>query len=161
MFLVGLLVPIPPFTRYKFFGIWTLNIVFFFFGHPQHVEFPVQRSDPSCSCDLRYSCSNAGSFNPLCLAGDQTCALVLQRCCRSHSAAVGTPILNSLQGMFLTKCTDKLHIYINTLFPQDRTLQMFLACIFFKEAHVVLPDHVNTFPKIQSLIKLSFNIIKL
>ena len=39
----------------------------FFFGHPMawHLEFPDQGSDPSCSCNLSYSCSNARSFNLL------------------------------------------------------------------------------------------------
>lgn len=33
-------------------------------------EFPGQRSDLSSSCDLRCTCSNAGSFNPLGWSGD-------------------------------------------------------------------------------------------
>ena len=36
---------------------------FSFFGHPQHMEFPGQGSDPSCSCNLYHSCGSAGSFN--------------------------------------------------------------------------------------------------
>ena len=46
----------------------------------QHVAFPGQRSDSSYSCNLCHSCSNSGSFNLLCQAGDQTCVLALQRC---------------------------------------------------------------------------------
>ena len=45
----------------------------------RHMEFPGQGSDPSYSCNLRHSCGHAGSFNPLCWAGDRTCVLVLQR----------------------------------------------------------------------------------
>ena len=42
------------------------------------------------------------SFDPLCRAGDQTRVLVLQRCCWSHYASVGTPtadFLSPLIGM--------------------------------------------------------------
>ena len=53
---------------------------FFFLATPEHMEFPGQGSDPSCSCDLHHSYGNARSFNPLCQSRDQTCVLVLQRC---------------------------------------------------------------------------------
>ena len=36
--------------------------VFFLFGHPRHMELPSQGSDPSCSCNLRSRCGNAGSL---------------------------------------------------------------------------------------------------
>ena len=43
---------------------------FFFFGHLWHMAFLGQGSDPSHSCNLRRTCGNAGSLNPLCPAGD-------------------------------------------------------------------------------------------
>lgn len=52
----------------------------------RHMEVPGQESDPSCSCDLRHSCSNVGSSTPLSRAGDGTHVLVLQRCRRSAIA---------------------------------------------------------------------------
>ena len=55
------------------------------------MEFLGQGSDPSHSCDLCHSYGNAGSFNPLCWAQGQTCALVLQGCRQSHCATGGTP----------------------------------------------------------------------
>ena len=57
-----------------------------------------QGSDPSHSCDLCCSCSQRHrSFNPRCWAEDGSCILALQRCCQSHCATVGTPLL-ILQG---------------------------------------------------------------
>ena len=68
--------------------------LFFFFpllATPQHMEFPGQGSDPSQSCNVCHSCSNTGSFNPLCQAGYWTCILVLLRYHRSCCATDGTP----------------------------------------------------------------------
>ena len=56
----------------------------------KHMEFPGQGSDLSCSCDLRCSCCNAGSFNPLCQARDRTCILALQRHHQYHCTTLGT-----------------------------------------------------------------------
>ena len=39
------------------------------------MEFPGQGSDLSRRCNLCHSCSNTGSFNPLCRAGAQTCMM--------------------------------------------------------------------------------------
>ena len=67
---------------------------FFFVDCHTHMEFPGQGSDLSCSFDLCHYCDNTGSFNPLCLAGDQTCILALQRCHQSRCATVETPDLS-------------------------------------------------------------------
>ena len=56
-----------------------------------HMEFLGQGSDPSRSWNLYHSCGNVRSSNPLCLAGDQTCVLVLQRSRWSCCATVETP----------------------------------------------------------------------
>ena len=71
---------------------WKLGIYFlfvFFFGCPMAygVPRPVIRSESRF--DLCCTCSNAGSFNPLCREGDRTCVLPLQRC-RSHCTTAGT-----------------------------------------------------------------------
>ena len=50
---------------------------FFFLAALQHMEFPGQELYLSWSGDPCCFCSNAGSFNPLHWAGDQTCILVL------------------------------------------------------------------------------------
>ena len=61
------------------------QIVFLFLGVPWLMEFPGQGSDPSHSCNLRYSCGNTGFFNPLGWVRNQTCILALERhhwyCC--------------------------------------------------------------------------------
>ena len=57
-----------------------MKTFFFFLADPQHMEFPGQGSDPSHIFDLCRSYSNAGSFNPLCQPGDQTCILGISRC---------------------------------------------------------------------------------
>ena len=70
-------------------------VVFFFFfsclATLWHVEFWGRGPHLSHSCDLCHSCSNAGSFNPLCWAGEPTCALVLQKCCGSFCPTAGPP----------------------------------------------------------------------
>ena len=43
------------------------------------MEFPGQRSDLNCSCNLHHSCSNVESSNTLCHARDRTCDLTQQR----------------------------------------------------------------------------------
>ena len=49
------------------------QIFFFFYGCTLGTwKFPGQRLNLSHNCDLYYSCSNAGSFNPLHRAGDWT-----------------------------------------------------------------------------------------
>ena len=65
-----------------------LLLLFSFLVVPYHMKFPGQGSDPSCSRDLCCSCSNAGSFNPLHWAGDQTCT--------STATWVAPQILNPL-----------------------------------------------------------------
>ena len=66
-----------------------------------HMEFLGQGSDPSRSWNLYHSCGNVRSSNPLCLAGDQTCVLVLQRSRWSCCATVETPFFffSSLMGI--------------------------------------------------------------
>ena len=59
----------------------SVNTLFFFFlflSAPRHMEFPRQGSDPSQSCSLCHSSSNAGSPNPLCLAGAEARVLAPQ-----------------------------------------------------------------------------------
>ena len=60
---------------------WSIPIVFFFFlfyGCTCGVwKFPGQGLNPSHSCDLCHSCSNVEFFNPLCWAGDWTCAFTV------------------------------------------------------------------------------------
>ena len=58
----------------------------------QHMEFPSQGSDLSHTCSLYCSWGNAGSFNPLCQAGDWIWILVIHRQCLSYCATVGTPL---------------------------------------------------------------------
>ena len=70
-----------------------IYIFFSFLATPRHIEFPDQRSDLSCSCNLCHSCGNTRSFNPLRWTGDQTFILGLQRCCWSHYTTVGTPLI--------------------------------------------------------------------
>ena len=53
------------------------------------MKFLGQGLNSSHSCDLRCNCTNAGSFNPLCWARDQTCTSV-----ETQAAAMG----------FLTHC---------------------------------------------------------
>ena len=48
-----------------FFIFLLINLfifLFLFLANPWHMEFPGQGWDLSCSCDLHYSCDNAGSF---------------------------------------------------------------------------------------------------
>ena len=70
-----------------FFCLFVLS----FLAPPWHLEFLGQGLDPSCIWDLCYSCCNARSFNPLCRAGDWTCALMLSRCRQSCCAIAGAP----------------------------------------------------------------------
>ena len=71
-FLAGSLVHTQhgPFSMEQQEGWWMDGWIDFFSSIPslQHMEFPGQGSDPSCSCNLHlcHSCSNARSFNPLC-----------------------------------------------------------------------------------------------
>ena len=53
-----------------------LNLILFFFFWAAFCsmwKFLGQGLNLSCNCDLCCSCSNAGSFNPLCQARDQIC----------------------------------------------------------------------------------------
>jgi len=50
-------------------------------------ELQGQGLNLSRSCDLNCSCSNAGSFNPLCQAGTWTCSQVLNPLCHSGSSS--------------------------------------------------------------------------
>ena len=63
----------------------------FFFGHPRHLEFPSQGSDPSHSCHLCCSCGNARSLTH-CAGLEMEPLFQLQRCCHSSCATVGAPI---------------------------------------------------------------------
>ena len=70
----------------RWFFWWGVGVL----ATPWHMEFQGQESNLSRSGGLPHSCSNDGSFNPLCRAGDQTLILVLQR-----HATVGTPSTDS------------------------------------------------------------------
>ena len=61
--------------------------VFSFLVVPWHMEFLGQEPDLSCRCHLSHCCRSAGSFNPLCWAGNRTCVLEMAP---SHGAPVGT-----------------------------------------------------------------------
>ena len=77
-----------PFTHTLFF------FFFFFFSvlvTPRHIEFLRQVLDLSPSCNLHCSGSSAGSFKPLCQAGDWTCVQELQRHHWSRCTTAGTP----------------------------------------------------------------------
>ena len=67
-----------------------LNVSFFFFfpifGFPK--AFGVPR--PGIRSNLRCSCGNTRSFNPLCQARDRTCILALQRHHQYHCTTLGT-----------------------------------------------------------------------
>ena len=68
-----------------------IDFFFFFNGHTYSIwKFQVQGLNLSCSC------GNAGSFNPLRWAGDQTfTAIVIQATAvefLTHCATVGTPL---------------------------------------------------------------------
>ena len=84
---VGFLEP----KRRLYICLWSVLSFFFFLflAALGHREFLGQGWNLSHSCDLYHSCSNAGSFYPLCQALDQTCVLALQRCCQSHCTTAG------------------------------------------------------------------------
>lgn len=68
----------------------------FFFCHAEAfvVPWPLIRSKPQLHPTLQlWHCGNAGSFNLLCGAENQTCVLALQRCRQSCCATAGTPLL--------------------------------------------------------------------
>ena len=56
------------------------------------MEFSGQGTNPCHSCDLRYSCGNAGSFNPLCQAWDLILSPGAAETQPVHCATVGTPL---------------------------------------------------------------------
>ena len=107
----------------------SLSGLFFVFPTLQHMEFPGQGSDPSHSCDLHHSFSNAWSFNSLCRARDLTCVLVLQRCHWSLCAIEKTP-LSGLLSPFDIPCLLFLFIFWAT--PSFLALKDYLSlsCIF-------------------------------
>lgn len=77
------------------FYLFTYLLIIFFFCHLETHEVPQAKHQ-----FLHCRCSNAGSFNLLCLAVDWTCFLVLQGCSWSCCATEETPapcILKSLQ----------------------------------------------------------------
>ena len=74
---------------------YTINSIFFN-GHICSVwKFLGQGLNPSCSCDLGPSCSNARTFNPLHRAGDQTRTSAATQVAvvgfLTHCITVGTP----------------------------------------------------------------------
>ena len=85
--------PLRRGTKQKYTQNLYSTIFFSFLAAPWHMEFPGQVSDLSCSCELRHSCSNAGSFDPPCWAGIKPASLVQQKCCRFHCVTEETPYL--------------------------------------------------------------------
>ena len=61
----------------------------------QEFEFLDQGLNLSCICDLQFSCGNAGSFNPLPWAENQTCTSTMTQAAAirflTHCAAEGIP----------------------------------------------------------------------
>ena len=82
--------PVATSTRLDNTGSRIFHL-FSFLPTPRHIEFPGQKLDASCSCDLCHSCGNTRSLNPLCQSRDPTCILALQRRGPSCRAAAGTP----------------------------------------------------------------------
>ena len=77
-----------------------VNIQTFFFFWLPHSIWSSQ-ADPSHSCDLSWSYSNAGSLNPLSWAGDPTCIPALPRHHWFRCATAGIPqtsLFLTLQG---------------------------------------------------------------
>ena len=64
---------VTDFFHFFFFFFFFFCFLFFSLAVPWHMEFLGQGSDLSHGCNLSLSCNNAGSFNPLCRARDQTC----------------------------------------------------------------------------------------
>lgn len=67
---------------------------FSFLATLRHMVFLCQGSDQSRNFDLHHSCSNTGSFKPLCWAMDGNCLNLLpgmQRPHRFHCTTAGTP----------------------------------------------------------------------
>ena len=64
----------------------------FFFWHPMHGIWGSRARGQIWAAFVAYviAGNNAGSFNPLCQAGNQTCVLVLQRLCQSCCIRVRT-----------------------------------------------------------------------
>ena len=92
--------------------------LFFFYGHTHSIwKFPRQRLNPSHSCSLRYRHGNAGSFNPLCQARDQTHTSTATRApaviSLTHYATVGTQKI-SIEHHFAQFCS--VHHGVCTLF---------------------------------------------
>ena len=102
-----------------------------FWAAQWHMDSLSQGSDVSLSCDRCHNCSNAGSFNPLCQAGDQTRVQALQRPCQSHCTTVETLVQVWLISILGKRETAGNNIQINnwTDFPdkKDPSLQTYRA----------------------------------
>ena len=82
-----------------------LHNFFSFYGHTHSIwKFPGQGLNPSHSCKLSHSCCNAGSFNTLPWAGDQTYTSTVTRATTvgflSHWTMVGTPFCTNFEIMW-------------------------------------------------------------
>ena len=79
-----------------------IMLFFYFYGCTNGIrKFPGQRFNMSCICKLCYWCSNAGSFNLLCWARDQT-----------HASTV----TQTIPVRFLTQCISGNSVFFLLLF---------------------------------------------
>ena len=117
-------------------------------------EFPGQRLNLSCSCDLHHSCHNARSFNPLHQAWYQThtCAATWVSAVRflTHCTTVGTPqlllCLLSLADSWLLTCErlPSISLVLNQVMPSLYIwfLYLFNKCLLSitvcQELHYIL-----------------------
>ena len=103
------------------FGVWVFFFFFFFFffwAAICHMALQGQGSDSSHSCDLRHSCGNARSFNPLRQARHwrDTRILALERHQWSCCTIGGTPTMlifmkvRSIRDMLLGSKVRKLYL---------------------------------------------------
>ena len=72
------------------------DFFYFFFSWPPCSIWSSRARDGIQAAVLTYAIATAGSFNPLCQTGDQTCIPMLQRRCWSPCTTVGTPKLRDL-----------------------------------------------------------------
>ena len=96
----------------------------------QHIKFPGQGSDPSCSCNLFCNCGNIRSFNPLCWAGDGTCILLLQRHCPSCCATTGIPWICFCCSFFFPSSFEVFSCLMTIFSIFFGLLFLFYVCIF-------------------------------
>ena len=103
----SLLIPVPPLSKttihehkrpafsfavIDFLLLHTSNIFFFFFGHLHGIcTLPGQGLNSSWRCDLRHSCSNAGSLTHCARPGMEPGPQQRQASSGTHCTTSGTP----------------------------------------------------------------------